>query len=164
MNPMMLSGKKSYLSPPRKQHHQRYSIRLSFETPLRATSSSQQGSEQTHDEIDSRILQEINGCVYTDTKGFYEKYFEDTPWAQTVDKIIRAAEPRIADGQWIDYPNPPTQKAFLEWFWAFQARHLRETRSIYDTSHSTPLEGTDSKRQPDLFLLPSQTRKIPTMT
>jgi hypothetical protein len=39
------------------------------DTPLKSALSSQQGSEQTHDEIDLRILQEINGCVYKDTKG-----------------------------------------------------------------------------------------------
>jgi hypothetical protein len=35
-----------------------------LDTPLKSTSSSQQGSEQIHEEIDQRILQEINGCVY----------------------------------------------------------------------------------------------------
>jgi hypothetical protein len=47
-----------------------------LDTPFKSNSSSQQGSEQTHDEIDPRILQEINDCVYKDTKGFYRKYFE----------------------------------------------------------------------------------------
>jgi hypothetical protein len=51
------------------------SNRAALDTPLKSTSSSQQGTEQTH-EIDQRILQEINGCIYKDTKGFYEKYFE----------------------------------------------------------------------------------------
>ena len=46
-------------------------------TPFKSTASSQQGSEQTHVEIDNRILQEVNLCTYQDTEGFYEKYFEN---------------------------------------------------------------------------------------
>jgi hypothetical protein len=65
-------------------------------------SSSQQGSEQIHDEIDQRILQEINGCVYQNTRGFYEKYFEGRSWSPTVEKIVRAAKPQIVDGRWTD--------------------------------------------------------------
>lgn len=128
-------------------------------TPLKSTSSSQQGSEQTHDEINPRILQEINGCFYKDTKGFYEKYFEGRSWSPTVEKIASAANPRIIDGRWKDYPNPPSQKAFLDWFWTFQVRFLQGTRGTYDISHSAPLHGSDSKRQPDLFLTPSRTTK-----
>ena len=129
------------------------------DTPLKSTSSSQQGSEQTHDEIDPRILQEINGCVYQNTKGFYEKYFEGRSWSPTVEKIVRAAKPQVVDGRWTEYPNPPSQTAFLDWFWTFQTQFLQGTRGTYDTSHNTPLAGSDWKRQPDLFLTPSRTTK-----
>ena len=135
------------------------SNKASLDTPLKSTSSSQQGNEQTHDEIDPRILQEINGCIYKDTKGFYEKYFEGRSWSLAVEKIIRAANPRIMDGRWTDYPDPPSQKAFLEWFWTFQDRFFQGRRGTYYTSHSTPLDGSDCKRQPDLFLAPSGTTK-----
>src|SRR5437762_955991 len=47
-----------------------------FDTPLKSTSGSQQGSEQVHNDVDDRILQEVNGCVYNGIIGFYEKYFE----------------------------------------------------------------------------------------
>ena len=130
-----------------------------LDTPLKSTTSSQQGSEQTHDEIDPRILQEINGCVYQNTRGFYEKYFERRSWSTTVEKIVRDVSPRIADGHWTKYPDPPSQKAFLDWFWTFQDQFLQGTRCTYDTSHSTPLAGSDSRRQPDLFLTPSHTTK-----
>jgi hypothetical protein len=73
--------------------------KTAFHTPLKSTSSSQQSNEQTHDEIDPHILQEINGCIYKDTKGFYEKYFEGRSWSPAVEKIIRAANPRIVDGR-----------------------------------------------------------------
>jgi hypothetical protein len=133
--------------------------KFALDTPLKSTSSSQQGSEQTHDEIDPRILQEIDGCVYRNTRGFYEKYFEGRSWSAAVEKMVRAADPQIVDGRWTEYPNPPSQKAFLDWFWTFQAQFFRETRGTYDTSHSTPLAGSDWRRQPDLFLIPSRTTK-----
>ena len=74
-------------------------------------------------------------------------------------KIVRAANPRIVDGHWAEYPNPPSQKAFLDWFWNFQDRFLQGTRCTYNTSHSTPLPGSDWKRKPDLFMVPSRTNK-----
>jgi hypothetical protein len=72
------------------------SNKAALDTPLKSTSSSQQGSEQIHDEIDQRILQEISGCVYQNTRGFYEKYFEGRSWSPPVEKIVRAAKPQIS--------------------------------------------------------------------
>jgi hypothetical protein len=92
------------LSPYRRYLHQSPN-KAALDTPLKSTSSPQQGNEQTHHEIDPRISQEINGCIYKDTKGFYEKYFEGRSWSPTVEKIIRAANPRIMDGRWTDYPK-----------------------------------------------------------
>ncbi|KFY91421.1 hypothetical protein V500_04682, partial [Pseudogymnoascus sp. VKM F-4518 (FW-2643)] len=37
-----------------------------FDTPLRSSSASQRGIEQTHDEVDHRILEELAGRVYYD--------------------------------------------------------------------------------------------------
>ncbi|MCJ1348909.1 hypothetical protein MMC31_007142, partial [Peltigera leucophlebia] len=48
------------------------SFKLEPDTPLKSTTSSQQGSEQTHAEIDPRILQEVDLCLYENTKGFYK--------------------------------------------------------------------------------------------
>jgi len=76
-----------------------------------------------------------------------------------VEKIVRAANPQIVDGRWTEYPSPPSQKAFLDWFWTFQTRFFRGTRGSYHTSHSAPLDGLDWKRQPDLFLARSGTTK-----
>lgn len=135
------------------------SNKATFDTPLKSTSSSYQGSEQTHKEIDPRILQEIDGCVYQNIKGFYKKYFEEKSWSATVEKIVRAADPQIMDGRWTEYPNPPSQKAFLDWFWTFQDRFLQEARGVHETSHSTPLPCSDWKRQPDLFLRASHISK-----
>ena len=133
--------------------------KANLDTPLKSTSSSQQGSGKTHDEIDPRILQEIDGCVYQNTRDFYKKYFEGVPWSVTVEKIVDAINPQIVNGRWTEYPNPPSQEAFLEWFWTFQARYLQNTCGIYHTSHSTPLAGSDWRRQLDLFLTSSHATK-----
>ena len=59
-----------------------------LDTPLKSTSGSRHGKEQIHKKLDKRILQEVNGCVYNDTKGFYEKYFEGKSWLSTAEQII----------------------------------------------------------------------------
>ncbi|KAF2194344.1 hypothetical protein K469DRAFT_548864, partial [Zopfia rhizophila CBS 207.26] len=53
---------------------------LPLDTPLKSTSSSQQANEQIYDDIDERMFQEINGCVYKDTTGLYGKYFKEKGW------------------------------------------------------------------------------------
>ena len=135
------------------------SNKVSFDTPFKVNTSSQLGSSQIHDYLDQRIAQEINGCFYKDTEGFYEKYFEEKPWSPEVDKIVQTANPKIKKGRWPQYPKRPTQKAFLDWFWKFQSRFFQGGRGTYVTSHKNPLDGSDCKRKPDLFLAPSETTK-----
>lgn len=127
-----------------------------FDTPVKSTSASQQGSEQTHEEVD---LQEINGCVFRGTKGFYEKYFEGKSWSPKVEEILRGVKLKIKDGRWTQYPNPPTQEAFLKWFGKFQKEHFKGTRGTFETSCERPLPGSEAKRKPDLFLRSSQATK-----
>src|SRR4051812_27935901 len=93
--------------------------KAAFDTPLKSTTSSLQGSEQIHDVLDQCLVQEIDGCVYEDTKGFYGKYFEGKTWSEDAEQIARDANPQIIDGKWSDYPNDTSQGAFLEWFWGF---------------------------------------------
>ena len=131
--------------------------RVILDTPLKSTSSSQHGKEQIHKKLDERILQEVNGCVYNDTKGFYKKYFEGKSWSSTAEQIIRDANLQTIDGRWTDYPNPPSQSAFLEWFWRFQSAFLSRGRSMYYTSYKQSLNGSDCGRQPNLFVAPSGT-------
>ena len=47
-----------------------------FDTPLRSSSASQRGIEQTPGEVDQRLLEELTGRIYLDVGGFYERYFE----------------------------------------------------------------------------------------
>jgi hypothetical protein len=111
--------------------------KAALDTPLKSTSSSQQGSEQVHDEIDPRILQEINSCVYQNARGFYEKYFEGRSWSPTVEKIVRAAKPQIVDGRWSEYPNPPSQTAFWTGSGPFKLTSFEEhvAPTIRPTAH-----------------------------
>ncbi|KAL9098225.1 MAG: hypothetical protein Q9163_006079 [Psora crenata] len=129
------------------------------DTPYKTTSSSLQGSEQLHRLLDERILQEVNGCVYTDMKGFYEKYFEGRAWSSTAERIAGEARPQVINGRWTGYPDPPSESAFYTWFWKFQSTHFRGTRGMYYSSPTIPLSGSDCKRKPDLFLALSGTTK-----
>lgn len=51
--------------------------KAAFDTLLRPSSASQGGIEQTHDEVDQRIVEELTGRVYYDVGGFFERYFEE---------------------------------------------------------------------------------------
>ncbi|KAI9764729.1 MAG: hypothetical protein M1840_008121 [Geoglossum simile] len=129
------------------------------DTPVKSNSGSQQGSEQDHSDIDNRMLQEVSGCVYNNTKGFYEKYFEGRSWSSATERIVREADPQIAGDYWADYPNPPSQDVFLEWFFEFQSKFFLERRGTFYSSSSSPLGGSDCKRKPDIFLALSNTAK-----
>ena len=128
--------------------------KLPLGTPFKSTSS-QRANEQTYDDIDLRILQEINGCVYKDTEGFYKNYFEGKEWSGKSYQIAERANPQVVNGRWTEYPQPPSQDAFLDWFWDFQSKYLQGGRSTFSASPDRPLAGSDCKRKPDLFLVPS---------
>ena len=126
------------------------------DTPVKSNSASQRGSEQLHDNIDLRIIQEINGYMYTDTKGF-EKYFENKSWSEDVEEIIQNANPQVVNGRWIDYPTVPTEPAVLEFVMNFQSRFFQGRGTFPRASPRMPLGGSDCKRRPDIFLIPSGT-------
>jgi hypothetical protein len=67
-----------------------------LDTPLRSTSSSQQGKEQIHDDIDHRILQEVNGCIYNDTECFFDKYYEGKTSSSVVERVVRDVNSRMS--------------------------------------------------------------------
>ena len=159
VQPMKISGlQSSPLSPYERHLHQ---------SPIKPPSTRRSNPLPPPNKVMNRLMtrsihassKRSMAASTKDTNGFYKKYFEGRSWSPAAEKIIRATNPRIMDGRWTDYPNPPSQKAFLEWFWAFQARFLRGTRGTYDTSHSAPLDGSDCKRKPDLFLAPSGSTK-----
>jgi hypothetical protein len=66
----------SHITPPT-------SIAPSFDgTPIRHTSSSHQGSEQTRQLLEGRIFEEIDDCIYRNVGGFFSKYFEGNEWTE----------------------------------------------------------------------------------
>jgi len=121
------------------------------DTPLWSNSSSQRADEQKHDDLDDRIRQEIDGCVYQETEGFYEKYFEGK-WPKKIQRIVRSINPQVVSGRWIGYPEPPTEGAFLDWFCALQKRCFPNKQRTYHSSARVPLKGSKCKRKPDIFL------------
>ncbi|KAI9768697.1 MAG: hypothetical protein M1840_004692 [Geoglossum simile] len=130
-----------------------------LDTPLRSTLSLQQGKEQIHDDIDHRILQEVNGCIYNDTGCFFDKYFEGKTWSSVVEQVVRDVDLQIIDNRWIDYPNQPSQDDFLVWFWGLQSAFFPGGCGAYYSSPTLSLSSSNCKRKPDLFLAPSGTTK-----
>ncbi|EEH32994.2 hypothetical protein PAAG_04047 [Paracoccidioides lutzii Pb01] len=61
----------------------------SMGTPVKSTSSSQNGSEQTRELANLRIFEEICGCTFHDVDGFFDKYFEGKNWSDEADAICQ---------------------------------------------------------------------------
>jgi hypothetical protein len=90
-----------------------------FNTPLRSRSASQRAIEQTHDEVDQRILEELIRRVYYDVGGFYERYFEGKFCTNNIRDIYEESRTQYTETRWSEWPEPSLQVLFLEWFMKF---------------------------------------------
>jgi hypothetical protein len=126
-----------------------------LDTPLRSSSASQSGIEQTHDEVDQRILEELTGRVYYDVGGFYERYFEGKSWMDTAEEIYDKSRPRYTNNRWSRWPEPSLQIPFYEWFMDLQNSILSGLRHKYCTSANKILRGSEADRKLDIFLIPT---------
>ena len=124
-----------------------------FDTPLRSSSASQRGLEQTHDEVDQRILEELTGRVYYDVGGFYERYFEGKSWTNNARDIYEESRAQYIEGRWSGWPEPSLQDHFFEWFMKFQDTVLSGLGRRYYTSANKVLRGSEA----DTFSLPPPT-------
>jgi hypothetical protein len=68
-----------------------------FDTPLRSSSASQKGIEQTHNEVDQRILEELTGRVYLNVRGFYKRYFKGKSWTNNARDIYKGSRAQYAE-------------------------------------------------------------------
>jgi len=126
-----------------------------FDTPLRSSSASQRGLEQTHDEVDQRILEELTGRVYYDVGGFYERYFEGKSWTNNARDIYEESRAQYIEGRWSGWPEPSLQDHFFEWFMKFQDTVLSGLGRRYYTSANKVLRGSEADRKLDIFLTPT---------
>jgi hypothetical protein len=128
-----------------------------FDTPLRSSSASQRGIEQTHDEVDQRILEELTGRVYYDVGGFCERYFEGKVWTNNARDIYEESRAQYIEGRWSDWPEPSLQGPFFEWFMKFQDIVLSGLGRRYYISANKVLRGSEADRKLDIFLTPTDT-------
>ncbi|EDN09515.1 predicted protein [Histoplasma mississippiense (nom. inval.)] len=130
------------------------SVPPSFDgTPVKSTSSSQKGSEQTCELMNPRIFEEIHGCTFRDVESFFDKYFEEKDWSGKTDAICQRVLAPDSDGNWAQFPNPPTQNNVLAWWFRLQEDLLSESRGTYYTTASkADLTGSKAERQVDLLL------------
>ncbi|KAK2812070.1 hypothetical protein FQN50_001781 [Emmonsiellopsis sp. PD_5] len=117
-------------------------------TPVRSTSSSQKGLEQTRRLVEERLFDEIQGCTHRSVGGFFTKYFEGSNWSAQVDAMYH---------WWLNsrdkFPNPPTQKDVLTWWFRLQEMFLSDAPNVYtSTASKSDLTGSDAERQVDLLL------------
>ncbi|EEH04621.1 conserved hypothetical protein [Histoplasma capsulatum G186AR] len=122
-------------------------------TPVKSTSSSQKGSEQTRKLVNPRIFEEICSCTFRDVEGFFDKYFEEKDWSDKADTICRRVLDPDSDSNWAQFPDPPTQDNVLAWWFRLQEDLLLQSRSTYYTTASkADLTGSQAERQVDLLL------------
>ncbi|KAL2371887.1 hypothetical protein RJ035_001594 [Blastomyces gilchristii] len=122
-------------------------------TPVKSTSSSQKGSEQTRELVNLRIFEEIRGCTFRGIEGFFDKYFEGKDWSSKADAICQRVLAPDSDGNWAQFPDPPTQNNVLTWWFRLQEDLLLESRGIYYTTASkADLIGSKAERQVNLLL------------
>lgn len=84
-----------------------------FDTPLRSSSASQRGVEQTHDEVYQQILEELTGRVYYDVGGFFGRYFEGKTWSNKAGSIYEKSRVQYTESRWSGWPEPSIQGQFL---------------------------------------------------
>ncbi|KMU80894.1 hypothetical protein CISG_08790 [Coccidioides immitis RMSCC 3703] len=108
------------------------SVLPSFDaTPVRFTSSSQKGTEQTRQLVEGRIFEEICGCTFQDVEGFFTKYFEGKDWSMRADAIHQHVLEPGSNSEWARFPDPPVQNAVLDWWLQFQDNFLSNARGVY---------------------------------
>ncbi|KAK2803987.1 hypothetical protein FQN50_006793 [Emmonsiellopsis sp. PD_5] len=118
-------------------------------TPVRSTSSSQRGSEQTRRLLEGRLFEEIRECTHRGVGGFFAKYFEGKDWNAQAEAISCHL---LDSGRVTSFPNPPTEKDVLNWWFQFQDDFLSDTRAVYFTTAKSDLTGSDADQQVDLLL------------
>ncbi|APA16230.1 hypothetical protein sscle_16g110000 [Sclerotinia sclerotiorum 1980 UF-70] len=126
-----------------------------FDTSLRSSSASQRGVEQTYDEVDQRILEELTGRVYYDIGGFYEQYFKGKSWTKNTRDIYGKSRAQYAESRWSGWPEPSLQGPFFKWFMKFQDTILSGLGRRYYTSANKVLRGSEADRKLDIFLTPA---------
>lgn len=126
-----------------------------LDTPLRSSSASQRGAEQTHDEVDQRIIEELTGRVFYDVKGFYDRYLQGKDWSNKAGDICTKSMTQHAEGRWSGWPEPSDEGPFFDWFMKFQDTVLNGLGRRYYTSANKVLRGSEADRKLDIFLAPA---------
>ncbi|SLM34979.1 serine threonine-protein kinase sgk2, partial [Lasallia pustulata] len=130
------------------------SLPPSFDTPITHTSASLQGSEQTREEIEHRVFEEIRLCTHRAVEGFHEKYFGGREWNGRVKQIWQSVKSRYSDSdkRWTQIPAAPTQDEVWAWLLNLQQELLAGERAAYFTSDLGNKVGAEASRQLDLLV------------
>ncbi|EER27791.1 hypothetical protein CPC735_031270 [Coccidioides posadasii C735 delta SOWgp] len=122
-------------------------------TPIKHSSASQQGSEQSRRHVDPKVFDEIKDCIYRDAEGFFEKYFEGKDWGDRAQKAFDLVKNEYIDRRWSTLLNSPTQDDVVGWIFRLQDEFLpNEQRRYYTIKLPNELTGAESKRQTDLIV------------
>ncbi|KAE8354714.1 hypothetical protein BDV28DRAFT_73102 [Aspergillus coremiiformis] len=130
------------------QHHD-------LDTPFRPSSAEQRGAEQTHDQVDQRILEELYDRVFDNVGGFYEHFFVHNAKETPANSCYERSKVLYGPAGWKDWPDPPLQDPFFKWFLGFQETVLQHLPLKFRTSANKELLGSEAGRKLDIFLAPA---------
>ena len=86
-----------------------------FDTPLRSSSTSQRGIEQTHDKVGQRFFEELTGRIYYEPSKASSDNLRGS-WTNNTMDIYETLRVQYTEDRWSGWPESSLQSPFLESF------------------------------------------------
>jgi len=102
--------------------------------------------------LENSLFNKIKNCIYQNVGGFFTKRFERKEWSKRSKEIYQALKDRYIDGWWIDFPDPPDERAVWDWLSGIQDEYLTNACGIYYKTLAAELVGAEVRRQLNLFI------------
>ena len=107
--------------------------KATFDTPLRSSSASQRGIEQTYDEVGQRFLEELTGRIYYEPSKASSDNLRGS-WTNNGMNIYETLRVQYTEDSRSGWPESSLQSPFLESFVKFQDSVIGGLRYRHYTS------------------------------
>lgn len=112
-----------------------------------APNNSQKTLDEAPGESYETVLNDINGSIYGNVEGFYEKYFENKLWSSAPEEYASVADEMVSR-----FPHTLTRDSFLEWLLESQSKFVATHRTFRTNNRPS----SNGQHLPSLFLVPSR--------
>lgn len=121
----------------------------------RQTAAPYKGKDQKVEILKEALRTELNGTIFEDVGGFYEKYFEMTPWANQCQTIADSFVNRKFKARF-RFPKKPTESNVWRWVHRIQTEFIES----YKAPTVTPSDKSASSKKEKTF--PQRSNKFRT--